>query len=138
MRRCDRRYRKLASTVFCSSTKPPRGADLNRHSPDPRLYVGNAFRRFQSFVATVIERTGSGQIRSRGSGSCGRAGWHGGHTQSELELLRDGESVTDLDPEIAHRALELRVSKQKLNRPEVFSVNTGYSRRKFISFNRRH
>jgi hypothetical protein len=36
--------------------------------------------------------------------------------RSDFDLLRYGESVVNIDAQISHRALNLRVSKQKLNR----------------------
>jgi hypothetical protein len=36
---------------------------------------------------------------------------------SDIDLLGYGERVINLDPEIADRALDLRVAQQELNRP---------------------
>jgi hypothetical protein len=38
---------------------------------------------------------------------------------SDIDLLGNGKCVVDLDPEIANRALNLRVAQQKLNRSEI-------------------
>jgi len=37
-------------------------------------------------------------------------------------LFRDGESVVDLNPQIAHGALDLLVAQQKLDRPQIASA----------------
>ena len=39
--------------------------------------------------------------------------------RSDVGLLGDGERVIDLDAEIAHRALDLGVAEQKLDRPQI-------------------
>src|SRR5438132_10259868 len=39
--------------------------------------------------------------------------------RSDVDLFRDGESVIDLNAEVAHRALDLLVPQQKLHRPQV-------------------
>jgi hypothetical protein len=36
--------------------------------------------------------------------------------RSDFDLLRYGQGVVNIDAQISHRALNLRVSKQKLNR----------------------
>jgi hypothetical protein len=36
--------------------------------------------------------------------------------RSDFDLLRYGQSVVNIDAQISHRALNLRVCKQKLNR----------------------
>ena len=38
---------------------------------------------------------------------------------SDIDLLGYGESVIDLDSEIADRALDLRVAQQELNRTKI-------------------
>ena len=38
---------------------------------------------------------------------------------SDIDLLGYGERVINLDSEIAHRALDLRVAQQELNRPKI-------------------
>ena len=42
--------------------------------------------------------------------------------RSDVDLFRDGESVIDLNAEIAHRALDLLVAQQKLDRPQIASA----------------
>jgi hypothetical protein len=37
----------------------------------------------------------------------------------QLDLFRDGEGVIYFDPEIANRALQLRVGEQQLHRPQI-------------------
>ena len=38
---------------------------------------------------------------------------------SDVDLLRYGERIIDLDSEIADRTLDLRVTKQELNRSKI-------------------
>jgi hypothetical protein len=38
---------------------------------------------------------------------------------SGINLLGDGESVVDLDAEVAHRALDLGVPQQELDGPQI-------------------
>jgi hypothetical protein len=38
---------------------------------------------------------------------------------SDVDLFGNGKCVVDLDPEIANRALNLRVAQQKLNRSKI-------------------
>ncbi len=40
---------------------------------------------------------------------------------SDVDLFRYGKSIIDLDAQVAHRALDLRVAKQKLDGPEIAS-----------------
>jgi len=76
---------------------------------------------------------------------CERAGhvtsafWHESNAQkrggatplrpdsSDINLFRYGQSVVDLNPQVAHRAFYFLVSQQKLNCPQVASpaVNEG-------------
>jgi len=42
--------------------------------------------------------------------------------RSDVDLFRDGESVVDLNPQIAHGALDLLVAQQKLDRPQIASA----------------
>ena len=46
---------------------------------------------------------------------------------SDINLFRYGQSVVDLNPQVAHRAFYFLVSQQKLNCPQVASpsVNEG-------------
>jgi hypothetical protein len=45
-------------------------------------------------------------------------------------LLGDAERVVDLDPEIAHRTLQLRMPEQQLYRSQIagFSIDLGHLR----------
>ncbi len=48
-------------------------------------------------------------------------------THSDFDLFRYCESIVNFDPKISHRALNLRMAKQKLNRPQISgaTVNEG-------------
>src|ERR1700736_5506563 len=41
---------------------------------------------------------------------------------SDVDLFGDGESVIDLNAEVAHRTLNLLVAQQKLDRPQIASA----------------
>jgi hypothetical protein len=38
---------------------------------------------------------------------------------SDVDLLRDGEGVVDLDPKVSDCAFDLRMAKQELNRAQI-------------------
>ena len=48
--------------------------------------------------------------------------------RSELDLLRDGERIVDLDPEIANGALQLGVAEQQLHGSQVAGLSINLSR----------
>jgi len=45
---------------------------------------------------------------------------------TEFDLLRDAEGVIDLDPEVADRALQLRVAEQQLRGRQVAGLLVKY------------
>ena len=47
---------------------------------------------------------------------------------SDVDLLRYGERIIDLDSEISDRTFQLRVAKQKLDRSEVARLAVDQSR----------
>jgi hypothetical protein len=47
---------------------------------------------------------------------------------SDLRLLRDLERVVDVDPEIAHRVLDLGMAEQQLHRPQVLGLSVDQRR----------
>src|SRR5215472_4866182 len=70
-----------------------------------------------------------GHIANHASGRCG-PGSAGPQRQfrSELDLLRDGERIVDLDPEIANGALQLGVAEEQLHGSQVTGLPINLSR----------